>query len=454
MKEIVTNCIRLIAIAIIFVIILMNKSNAATENKTSSINLCGVDVTVKYVVVTNDDESHIISLTCQEPEKLNGELVIPKAIDGLEVQSIGYEGFKDATGITSLVIPATLQDGGTYAFKGCTNLKEIKFDKDVIEVPSFILEYCPGIEEVVIPDHITEMGSFCFANCPNLKKITLSKNLAVIGGNNFENCPNLTTIEIPKSLGNTEGYVGDNNFSRCTNLKEITFEDGITTIPAFLFYGCDSIEEIEIPDTIVKIDSFAFYGCSSLKEIELPKAVEDIGIDVFDGCTSLEKIIIYDNVEQMGWINKLSDLPTWAENGLENMFSKHNDKLTVYCYKGSFADEYAKMIGLNTVYMTKEAPTPTGELNVQNYIRNNTVYNVDSKNYIGNNSIANVRNNNQISNKSNNIVAVDVNNRIDNTVSTSILPYTGRNFGVIIISALLLISGIVIYKKLSDYKEV
>ncbi len=449
MKRLLNNCVRLIAITFIFVIILMNKSNAEVENKTATINLCGVDVSVKYVVMKNDDESHIQSLTCQEPEKLNGELVIPKAIDGLEVQSLGYEGFKNATGITSVVVPSTLNSGGSFTFKGCTNLKEIKFDKDVVKVPSFILEDCTGIEEVVIPDYITEIGSYCFANCPNLKKITLSKNLSVLGGNNFENCPNLTAIEIPKSLGNTKGYVGHNNFSRCTNLKEITFGEGITTIPPFLFYGSDTIEEIEIPDTIVKIGGYAFNGCKSLKEIKLPEAIEEIGIDAFDGCQSMEKITIYDNVKSIGWVSDEKELNNWKETGLENIFSNHNPNLKIYCYKDSFIDRYAQMLGISTVYMTKDHPTQNGVMNLQNYVRNNT-YNAINQSINSNNVVSNnvIRNNTAIRNNTIN------NTKVDNTVSDSILPYTGRNFGVIIISVLLFISGIVIYKKLSDYKEV
>ena len=455
MKRFVYNNLKIIIFICMFIGAFTIKSNADTQNISNTINLCGVDVAVEYTIISNSDgTSHIASLRCLEPEKLHGELVIPKMIDGLNVHSL-YNGFQNATGITGIVVPSTLKNAGYQSFKGCTNLKSIKFDEDVTTVPSEILDSCEGIEEVVIPNHITELGSYCFRGCPNLKKVTLSKNLVMMGVSNFENCTSLTSMNIPKSLGNTDGSIGHNSFKDCINLKEFTFEEGITRIPPFLFSGCNCLEEIILPDTIVKVDSYAFDGCSSLKEIELPKAVKDIGIDVFDDCTSLEKITIYDNVGKMGWIPELEDLPRWAENGLENMFSNHSDKLTVYCYKGSFADEYAKMIGLNTVYMTKEAPTPTGELNVQNYVRNNT----------GNNIVVNVSNTNQVENRSNNvviknkivdnrIVAADVNNRTDNTLADSILPYTGHNVIALLLGLALLVIVPILYIRVSKYKEI
>jgi hypothetical protein len=444
MKRLVVNSFKIMIIIGIVLVLSMNKSNAASEDKTKTINLCGVDVEVGYSVVTDSDKSYITSFACKEPEKLNGELVIPKTIDGLNVTNLGYAAFKNATGIASVVIPATLEDGGTESFKGCTNLKEIKFDSDVRRVPSFILEYCEGIEDVTIPDYVTELGSLCFANCPNLKNITLSKNLAVMGGSNFEGCTALTSITIPKSLGNTDGSIGHYNFKGCTNLKDISFEKGITRIPHFLFYGAGSIEEIEIPDTVVEIDNYAFTGCKSLKQITLPEAIEEIGIEVFDDCTSLEKITVYDNVKSMGWVDDIKNLDIWRKNGLENMFSNHNSNLTMYCYKDSFADEYAKMLGLKIVYMEKDHPTQTGVENVQHYTSNDTYYNVNvSNNIINNNTIRNnVIKNNTIKNTA-----------VDNTISNSILPYTGQSLLILILSIVFLAVAGILYKNISEYKD-
>lgn len=78
MKRLVVDSFKIMIIIGIVLVLSMNKSNAASENKTKTINLCGVDVTVEYSVHTVSDKSYITSLVCKEPEKLNGELVIPK----------------------------------------------------------------------------------------------------------------------------------------------------------------------------------------------------------------------------------------------------------------------------------------------------------------------------------------------------------------------------------------
>ena len=70
-----------------------------------------------------------------------------------------------------------------------------------------------------------------------------------------------------------------------------------------------AVESVILPNSIKKIDWFAFFGCSTLKSIAIPKSVERIEYGCFDGCPSL----------------------------------------TVYCEKGSFAEQYAKSYGLRSV---------------------------------------------------------------------------------------------------------
>ena len=70
-----------------------------------------------------------------------------------------------------------------------------------------------------------------------------------------------------------------------------------------------ALESVILPNGISKIDWFAFFGCSNLKSIAIPASVERIEYGCFDGCPSL----------------------------------------TVYCEKGSFAEQYAKSYGIRTV---------------------------------------------------------------------------------------------------------
>lgn len=107
------------------------------------------------------------------------------------------------------------------------------------------------LTSVWMPDSILTIGDRAFEQCQSLSGVRLSKNVKNIGFDAFYDCDKITAIEIPKSLeytktGSSSGYRGI--FSHCDGLKNITFEDGVTQIPANIFAYCTGIEEIEIPD--------------------------------------------------------------------------------------------------------------------------------------------------------------------------------------------------------------
>ena len=56
---------------------------------------------------------------------VSGELVIPAALGGYPVTSIGSYAFEDCSGLTSVTIPDGVTSIGDYAFYGCSNLAGI-----------------------------------------------------------------------------------------------------------------------------------------------------------------------------------------------------------------------------------------------------------------------------------------------------------------------------------------
>ena len=81
-----------------------------------------------------------------------------------------------------------------------------------------------------------------------------------MGGYAFGDCDSLTSIEIPKSLKETTSqyymnYIYDYHygvFIASDNLKNVTFEEGTTTIANGLFAHNTSLENITIPDKLQK----------------------------------------------------------------------------------------------------------------------------------------------------------------------------------------------------------
>ena len=266
------------------------------------------------------------------------------------IVKIGVGTFENCKSLTEITIPKSLTECDWRIFSGCSNLKTIKFEKGITTIPANLFYgadtiWFDGLEEIDIPETVTTIGNSAFFNCRNLTTVTGMKNVTKIGDNAFYNCSNLVNIKLPENLteigvwafyncnqlkvdlpGNivkidwsafrnckslTEITIpksltdcGSDIFSDCSNLKTIKFEKGITTIPAYLFYGSnswfDGLEEIDIPETVTTIGKYAFYDCRNLTTVTGMKNVTKIGDDAFYNCSNLKEITIPDTVESMG----------------------------------------------------------------------------------------------------------------------------------------------------------
>ena len=144
-----------------------------------------------------------------------------------------------------------------------------------------------------------------FAGCSNLSNVTLSKSLETLGYYTFRGCNSLTKIEIPKSLKTvTDGWSGasGNMYGpfNSSGLQKVTFEAGITQIPARLFYGASNLKSAMLLDTITNIGVAAFSQCTSLSSINIPNNITNIGERAFSGCLNLKGISIPNSVTSIG----------------------------------------------------------------------------------------------------------------------------------------------------------
>lgn len=121
--------------------------------------------------------------------------------------------------------------------------------------------------EVIIPDTynglpVVRMSSPMFCE---FTKITLPKNLEYLP--RFQYCYNLQEIVIPKTVTET----AHNAFSGCSSLKNVTFENGGTslTLGVQIFQNCISLTSITLPDHLTNIGLYPFDGCSSLSSINV-----------------------------------------------------------------------------------------------------------------------------------------------------------------------------------------
>jgi hypothetical protein len=125
-------------------------------------------------------------------------LVIPAAIEGLPVTSIGESAFA-GYGLTSVIIPAGVTSIGDSAFSACW-----------------------GLTSVIIPGSVTSIGAGAFSMCSSLTSVTIPASVTAIDGFAFAWCSSLTSITIPASVTS----IGDMAFAECGGLTSVTFGPG------------------------------------------------------------------------------------------------------------------------------------------------------------------------------------------------------------------------------------
>ncbi len=259
---------------------------------------------------TSGDYTYTVSGTNATITKYNGAggaLVIPETIDGYTVTVIDSSAFAGSA-VTKVSIPKTIKTIGNSAFKNCTSLTSVT------------MNYNDATEDTTSSGtqaYAATIGYEAFSGCTSLITLTLSENVTTLGYYMIVNTA-ISSITIPKSVTGCDYYGSYNGpLSGAANLKEVIFEEGTTTIPAYIcstssyssyitsvvmpesvtsigtraFSNCENLKLNELPSKLTTISSYAFARCKNLAvELNLPKTIKTIGSDAFYGCTSLTSV--------------------------------------------------------------------------------------------------------------------------------------------------------------------
>ena len=253
------------------------------------------------------------------------EIVLPKGL-----ATIGYDSFSGCTGITEILLPeglktisskafsgctalakvifpSTLQSVGDQAFMSCSSLADAQLPSGISYLGNYAFAYC-DFTEFTIPQGVTSVPSYMLAGCSKLEKVTLSDSVESIGYYAFDWCSNLTSIRIPKSVN----YIWQYAFNG-TNIKRVDIEDlnawlNITFESTVMSYEgaemyCNGVlvEHVAFPAGTTAIGQYALHGCSSLKSVEIPNTVTSIGQGAFASCANLQKVVIPEGVTVLEW---------------------------------------------------------------------------------------------------------------------------------------------------------
>lgn len=96
------------------------------------------------------------------------ELQIPESIGGVTVTALSEGCFENCTGLTSVILPPTLQAIGEDAFRGCTALRGIEIPESVMVIGENAFNGCTALEAVCCYDELQSIGSGAFSGCNKL----------------------------------------------------------------------------------------------------------------------------------------------------------------------------------------------------------------------------------------------------------------------------------------------
>jgi hypothetical protein len=191
-----------------------------------------------YTYTTNNGTIAITKYTGS-----GGDVIIPEAVGGLPVTSIGISAFYFCSNLTSVTLPDSVTTIGDLAFRSCTRLTN-----------------------VTIPNSITAIGNLAFGDCSRLTSVTIPDSLTTIGDRLLYHCTSLTTL----TIGNSVATIGDEAFSWCGGLTNLTVPKSVTTIGNFVFYDCSSLSSVFFEGNAPGLGSYVFEGDDTATVYYLP----------------------------------------------------------------------------------------------------------------------------------------------------------------------------------------
>jgi hypothetical protein len=215
-------------------------------------------------------------------------MIIPDAINGLAVASIGYAAFSGCSSLTSVTIPDSVTSIGGYAFKSCSGVTNVTIPDSVTAIGDSAFWLCSSLASVAIPNGVTSIGDQTFCLCSALTSVTIPNSVTSIGDSAFWGCSGLTSLTIPNSVTSIAGWA----FANCSGLVSVTIPKSVTNIGYQTFEGCSGLKSVTIPNSVTDIGVGAFWYCSGLTSVTIPDSVTSIGIWAFDGCSSLTAITV------------------------------------------------------------------------------------------------------------------------------------------------------------------
>ena len=260
------------------------------------------------------------------------QLVIPNAINGANITSIGEYAFKDRTLLTSITIGENIEKITSGAFAGCRKLTKVNYLGSIdswvqIDFDDYKFAepvdydhanplnkgadlYINGVKQTDITINAQSINAEAFYGYKALLSVTIGENVQSVGNEAFRWCTALRKVNY---LGTIDGWVQidfDGSLANplcngaelyMNNVKQTEITINAQTINANAFPRCISLTSVTIGNNVQSIGGSAFSDCTALSSVIIGSGVQSIGSSAFEDCDSLTSITIPNSVQSIGW---------------------------------------------------------------------------------------------------------------------------------------------------------
>ena len=105
-----------------------------------------------------------------------GLITIPATLGGVDVTTIGGDAFYECSGMTGVVIPATVATIASSAFYKCSGLTSLALPDGLTTIFDSAFSDCTGLTDMTIPASVDDIRNYAFLRCTGLKTVTYVGN--------------------------------------------------------------------------------------------------------------------------------------------------------------------------------------------------------------------------------------------------------------------------------------
>ncbi len=215
--------------------------------------------TGEYIVVCTDGNADktvvefeykiLTDSTCEITKYIgkNFDVVIPETIDGYTVVSIGEMAFYGDLNISSVTIPATVNNIGRGAFGSCAVLTKVYISADakITAISDEAFNKCISLMEITLPASVKSIGASAFRDCYDLTIVKFNGKLESIGEYAFADCSKITKFEYAGTADSWVNIAKAPNWDEITGSYKVQCTDGEVTKDGVVILRGDKITKTE-----------------------------------------------------------------------------------------------------------------------------------------------------------------------------------------------------------------